>query len=143
MLMFTAAASGFVLQPVHTLRARGALMVEQADAPYEAPPMPEVLAEWGCEGTLWNGLPNGAHRDLIRFAGTGNEEFAKRRLLTMQEISALVGSAPGAAWDKTKWSQAVATWEAGNAADLAAAKKAEKAAKAAAAKAAREAAAEA
>jgi len=102
--------------------------------------MPPPLSEWGCDAALWKRLPLGACRDLTRFAGSGEEELARRRLATMREILEM-SKEPSGTWQKETWDEAVATWEAAKAAEAAAAAAAAKEAKKAAAKAAREAAA--
>ena len=105
--------------------------------------LPDQLADWGCDTTLWNVLPPGACRDLTRYSLTGKEEMARRRVNTMREIAEVAygeGLAKaGASWEEEIWNSVVSSWEAAEAAKEAAAVKAAKDAKAAAAKAKREA----
>ena len=126
------AAAGLVLQPAPIMRARGASMV--------VVDMPEQLSDWECDATLWNRLPPGARRDLTRFALSGKEELARRRITTMREIAGIAQELePSDTWEKDSWYKAVTTWEENEAAKEAAAKAAAKAAKQAKAKAEREA----
>eukprot|EP00592_Proboscia_alata_P003672 CAMPEP_0194378480 /NCGR_PEP_ID=MMETSP0174-20130528/35495_1 /TAXON_ID=216777 /ORGANISM="Proboscia alata, Strain PI-D3" /LENGTH=112 /DNA_ID=CAMNT_0039160521 /DNA_START=160 /DNA_END=498 /DNA_ORIENTATION=- len=100
--------------------------------------MPEQLAEWGCDATLWDSLPLGARRDLERFANSGSEDLARCRILTMKEV-VQYNAEPGAVWEQAAWDKSVLGWEQ-NRAELAAAELARvKAEKKAAAKAKREA----
>ena len=118
----------------HSVRTRGAFLMARAD-------MPEQLAEWGCDVTLWSAMPPGACRDLARFAATNKEELAKQRLETMREIMTVSNFEQQVFTEDSwpSWNKAVSTWEAKKAADEAAAKQAAKDAKKAAAKAKREA----
>mmetsp|Transcript_21813 Transcript_21813/g.25978 ORF Transcript_21813/g.25978 Transcript_21813/m.25978 type:complete len:154 (-) Transcript_21813:394-855(-) len=73
--------------------------------------MPEQLSEWGCDATLWDGMPPGSHRDLERYVREGLEELARNRIATMREIVVFVDDDPGSAWEQVTWDKAVQAWE--------------------------------
>lgn len=71
--------------------------------------MPDGLAEWGCDATLWDGMPPGSRRDLERFVATDKEEMARNRIETMRRI--VEYGEPGAIWEQAQWDKTVAVWE--------------------------------
>lgn len=77
--------------------------------------MPERLSEWGCDSTLWDGMPPGSHMDLERYVLTEKEELAKNRIATLRDIISFVervdGVEPGAVWEQVKWDKGVRAWE--------------------------------
>ena len=126
LLVVAAAVHGFA--PLQRCARRSALRA--------VPPMPAELTDFGCDETLWKGLPLGAHRDLARFVETGKPDLAKARVESMKFVREYLNpDYLDAEWDEASWNEAVQTSEKVAEAQAAIAKKEAKAAKLAAAKA--------
>ena len=69
----------------NVINRRASKCMMAIEAPVETA-MPDKLAEWGCDAALWSRIPNGAVRDMARFARDGKEGLARKRIETMKTL---------------------------------------------------------